>query len=117
MSQHERNPLGRLVRLIRSLAASWGVAQGKTGWAVCALRLVSRFLFCCPAIYAASAVVTVAPLRQRDSPTGGSVASVTVPLDGLLLPAFRQLAFVDQEGPKSGAAFTLENVHWHSIPS
>ncbi len=35
----------------------------------------------------------------------------------LFLPAFPQLAFVDQEGPKSGTAFTLENVRWHSIPS
>jgi len=40
----------------------------------------------------------------------------TVPLDRRLLPAFRQLAFVDQEAPKFGTAFTLENVRWHSIP-
>ena len=41
----------------------------------------------------------------------------TVPLDRRLLPAFRQLAFVDQEAPKFGTAFTLENVRWRSIPS
>jgi hypothetical protein len=46
-----------------------------------------------------------------------SVATGTVPLDGLFPPGFRPLAFVDQEGPKSGTAFTLENVRWHSIPS
>jgi hypothetical protein len=77
---------------------------------------VSWFLFCCPAVYAASAVVTVAPLRHRDSPTCDSVAGGAVPLDGLFLPGSRQLAFVDQEGPKSATAFTFENVRWHSIP-
>jgi hypothetical protein len=82
----------------------------------CAPWLVSRFLFCCPALYAASTVVTVAPLWHRDSPTGDSVTSGAVPLDGLFLPGFRQLAFVDQEGPKSATAFTFENVRWHSIP-
>lgn len=86
-------------------------------WAVCALRLVSRFLFRSPAVYAASTVVTFTPLRQRDSPVRGFVASGTVPLDGLFLPIFRQFAFVDQEGPKPGTAFTLQNVRWHSIPS
>jgi len=80
------------------------------------MRLVSGSLFRYPAVCATSAVVTVATLRQRDSPAGGSVASWTVPLDGLFLPVLRQFAFVDQEGPKFGAAFTLENVRWHSIP-
>ncbi len=50
---------------------------------------VSRLLFCCPAVYAASAVVTVAPLRQRGCPVSGSVASGTVPVHGLFLPGFR----------------------------
>ena len=89
----------------------------QTGWTVCGLRLVSRFLFCCSAVYAASAVVTVAPLRQRDSPAGGSAACGTVQLSGLFLPGFRRLAFVDQEGPNSAADLTLDNVRWHSIPS
>jgi hypothetical protein len=78
---------------------------------------VSQFLFCCPAVYAASPIVTFAPFGQGDSPAGGSVASGTVPLDGLFLPGSREFAFVDQEGPKSGTAFTLENVIWHTIPS
>jgi hypothetical protein len=78
---------------------------------------VSWFVFCSPAVYAASSVVTFAPLRHRDSPARDSVASGTVPLDGLFLPIFWQFAFVDQERPKPGTAFTLENVRWHSIPS
>jgi hypothetical protein len=61
--------------------------------------------------------VTVAPLWQRDNPAGGSVTSGTVPLEGLVLPGFQQLVFVDQEGPISGTALTLENVRWHSVPS
>jgi hypothetical protein len=77
---------------------------------------VSQFLLCCPAVYAASPIVTFAPFRQCDSPVGGSVASGAVPPDGLFLPGFSQFAFVDQEGPKSGTAFTLENVIWHTIP-
>lgn len=81
------------------------------------LRLVSRFLFCSPAVYAASTVVTFTPLRHRDGPVGGSVASGTMPLDGLFLPIFGQSAFMDQEGPKPGTAFTLQNVGGHSIPS
>ena len=60
---------------------------------------------------------TVAPLRERDGPTGASAASGAVPLKGLLLSGFRRFAFVDQEGPNSATAFTLENVRWHSIPS
>ena len=44
-------------------------------------------------------------------------ANEKVPLDGLFLPGFRRLAFVDQEGPNSATAFTLDNVRWHSIPS
>jgi len=67
-------------------------------------------MFCCSAVYAASAVVTVAPLRQSNSPAGGSVASGTVPLNGLFLSGFRRFAFVDQEGSNSATSFTLENV-------
>ena len=91
--------------------------RSKTGRTVCGLRLVSRFLFCSPAVYTASTVVTFAPLWHGDSPVRGFVASGTMSLDGLFLPIFRQFAFVDQEGPKLGTAFTLENVSWHSIPS
>src|SRR5712692_2321490 len=87
------------------------------GRAACGPRLVSRFLFCSPAVYATSAVVTFTPLRHGNGPVRGFVASGTMPLDGLFLPILRQFAFVDQEGPKPGTAFTLENVGWHSIPS
>src|SRR6266550_8400207 len=54
-----------------------GVLIRGNGWTVCSPRLVCRSLFCCSAGNAASAVVTVAPLRQRDGPTGGSSASGT----------------------------------------
>jgi hypothetical protein len=93
------------------------VNLGKKGRTVCGLRLVSRFLFCGPAVYAASTVVAFTPLRHGDRPVRGFVASRTMPLDGPFLPVLRQFAFVDQEGPKPGAALTLENVRWHSIPS
>jgi hypothetical protein len=80
--------------MVRGLSVLSGVRllvgssiYGKTSWAVCALRLVSRFLFRCPAVYAASAVVTFAPLWQRDSPASCSVASGTVPLNALFIPA------------------------------
>src|SRR5713226_4893971 len=87
------------------------------GRAACGPRLVSRLLFCSPAVYATSAVVTFTPLRHGNGPVRGFVASGTMPLDGLFLPILRQFAFVDQERPKPGASFTLENVRWHSISS
>ncbi len=85
--------------------------------AVYGLPLVSRFLFCGPAFFAAPAVVTFTPLRHGDRPVRGFVASETMPLEGLFLPVFRQFTFVDQEGPKPGTTLTLENVRRHSIPS
>jgi hypothetical protein len=81
------------------------------------LPLVSRFLFCGSAVYAASTLVAFTPFGHGDRPVRGFVASGTMPLDGLFLPILRQFAFVDQEGPKPGTALTLENVGWHSIPS
>jgi len=83
-----------------------GVLIRGNGLAVCSPRLVYRSLFCCSAGNAASAVVTVAPLCQRDGPTGGSAASGTVPLKGLFLSGFRRFAFVDQEGPNSATLHT-----------